>query len=133
VAYDNNKQGYSKYSEVEKTLKSQRDWTAAGVGALSLWFKGSSANDVEPLYVAISNGTGAPAVVVHDDSQASLARRWREWIIPLEAFADRGIDLTDVDRIAIGLGTRGNMTVSGGTGKMYFDDIRLHLPREAAE
>jgi len=133
VAYDNNKQGYSKYSEVEKTLKTQRDWTAAGVGALSLWFKGSSANDMEPLYVAISNGIGAPAVVVHDDSQASLARRWREWIIPLEAFAGKGIDLTDVDRIAIGLGTRDNMTVSGGSGKMYFDDIRLYQPRKATE
>ena len=78
-------------------------------------------------------GAGASAVVVHDDSQASLARRWREWIIQLEAFVDQGIDLTDVDRIAIGLGTRGNMTVSGGTGKMYFDDIRLYLPKEAAE
>ena len=133
VEYDNNKQGYSKYSEVEKILKSQRDWTTAGVEALSLWFKGSPANDAEPLYVAISNGTGAPAVVVHDDSQASLTRRWREWIIPLEAFADQGIDLTDVTSIAIGLGTRGNMTVPGGSGKMYFDDIRLYQPRKAAE
>jgi hypothetical protein len=133
VAYDNNKQGYSKYSEVEKSLKSPRDWTAGGVGTLSLWFKGNSANDAEPLYVAISNGTGAPVVVVHDDSQASLARRWREWIIPLVAFADQGINLTNVDRIAIGLGTRGNMTVPGGSGKMYFDDIRLYQPREAVE
>jgi hypothetical protein len=133
VAYDNNKQGYSMYSEVEKTLNAQRDWTASGVGALSLWFKGSPANDAEPLYVAISNGTGAPAVVIHDDSQASLARRWSEWIIPLEAFADQGLDLTDVTSITVGIGTRDNITVPGGSGKMHFDDIRLYLPGTAAE
>jgi hypothetical protein len=133
VLYDNNKQGYSKYSEVEKTLKSQRDWTAAGVGMLSLWFKGNPANDAEPLYIAITNSAGAPAIVIHEDPQASQARRWREWIIPLEVFTNMGIDLSDVDRIAIGLGTRGNMTVPGGSGKMYFDDIRLYQLRKTAE
>ena len=35
------------------------------------------------------------------------------------------------DRIALGLGTRGNMTTPGGSGKMYFDDIRLYRPRTA--
>jgi hypothetical protein len=30
-----------------------------------------------------------------------------------------------VDQLAIGLGTPGNMTTPGGSGKMYFDDIRL--------
>jgi hypothetical protein len=49
-------------------------------------------------------------------------------VIPLQAFADQGIDLSDVDTIAIGLGTRGNMTTPGGSGKMYFDDIRLYRP-----
>jgi len=38
-----------------------------------------------------------------------------------------------VDKIAIGLGTRGNTTVPGGSGTMYFDDIRLYRPREAVE
>jgi hypothetical protein len=41
--------------------------------------------------------------------------------------------LTNVDRIAIGLGTRGNTTVAGGSGKMFIDDIRLYQTREAAE
>jgi hypothetical protein len=29
------------------------------------------------------------------------------------------------------LGTKGNMTAPGGSGKMYFDDIRLYRPRSA--
>lgn len=83
-------------------------------------------NDPEMLYVALSNSTGTPAVVYHDDSAAANIDTWTEWIIPLQVFADQGIDLTDIDRIAIGMGTKGNMTTPGGSGKMYFDDIRLY-------
>jgi hypothetical protein len=90
-------------------------------------------NDTEPLYVAVSNKTGTPAVVVHDDPAAATIDTWTEWVIPFQAFADQGIVLTDVDRIAIGLGTRGNMTVPGGSGKVFFDDLRLYRSREAAE
>jgi len=81
----------------------------------------------EPLYVALSNSTGTPAVVIHDDPAAVNIDTWTEWVIPLQEFADQGIDLTNVDSIAIGLGTRGN------SGKMYFDDIRLRRPQQAAE
>jgi len=94
---------------------------------------GIESNDAEPLYVAVSNATGQPAVVVHDDANASQIDTWTEWVISLQAFADQGIDLTSVDRIAIGLGTKGNMTVPGGSGKMFFDDIRLYRLREAAD
>ncbi|MBA7656702.1 hypothetical protein ES703_64629 [subsurface metagenome] len=45
-------------------------------------------------------------------------------------FADQGIDLTDVDNIAIGIGTKGDTTSLGGSGKMFFDEIRLYLPPE---
>jgi hypothetical protein len=94
---------------------------------------GIASNAAEPMYVAISNVTGTPAVVVHDDPAAATIDTWTEWIIPLQAFAEKGINLTDVDRIAIGLGTQGNMTVPGGSGKIYIDDIRLYRTREAAE
>jgi len=39
----------------------------------------------------------------------------------------------NIDRIAIGLGTKGNMTIPGGSGRIFIDDIRLYTPREAAE
>ena len=71
------------------------------------------------------------AVVVHDDPAAATIDTWTEWVIPLQAFADQGIDLINVDRIAIGLGTQGNMTVPGGAGKMFIDDIGLYRTRTA--
>jgi len=90
-------------------------------------------NDAEPLYVAVSNSAGAPAIVVHDDPAAAQIDTWTEWIIPLSVIADQGIDLINVDKIAIGLGTQGNMTIPGGSGKMYIDDIRLNKSSAAPQ
>jgi len=94
---------------------------------------GIESNDPEPLYVAVSDTTGQPAVVVHDDPAAANIETWTEWVIPIQAFTDQVINLANVDRIAIGLGTQGNITIPGGSGKMYFDDIRLYRPRDVAE
>ena len=120
------------YSEVDLTLSTTRDWTDEGVGTLTIWYRGKSNNDAEPLYVAISNSGGSPVTVTHDDPAAAQVDVWTKWEIPLQTFADQGIVLTDVDKIAVGLGTRGNLTTPGGAGKMYFDDIRLDRPVEAA-
>ena len=133
MLYDNNKQGYAMYSEVELTLSTTRDWTEEGVGTLTIWFRGKSNNDAEPLYVAVSNSAGTPAIVVHDDPAAAQVEVWTQWVIPLQTIADQGVILTDVDRIAIGLGTRDNLTTPGGAGKMYYDDIRLDRLIEAAQ
>ena len=98
-------------------------WTDQDIGMLS--------NDAAPMYVALSNSTGDPAVVYHDDPNAAQIDTWTEWIIPLQEFADKGIDLTDVDKIAIGLGDKDNPQQNSGSGTMYFDDIRLYLPKPA--
>jgi len=95
-------------------------WAHQDVGIL--------ANVAEPMYVAVADGAGTPAVVYHDDPNATVIDTWTQWLIPLKTFADQGVNLTDVDRIALGLGARGNMTAPGGSGRMYFDDIRLYRP-----
>ena len=94
---------------------------------------GIPSNDPEPLYVAVSNSNGTTAIVVNDDPAAAQISTWTEWVIPLSVFADQGINLTNVDSIALGLGTRGNTTVAGGSGKMFFDDIRLYRERPEPE
>ncbi|MHC4437615.1 MAG: PA14 domain-containing protein [Planctomycetota bacterium] len=58
-------------------------WTNQDIGILS--------NDTEPLYVAVSNATGSPAIVVNDDPDAATIDTWTEWVIPLSAFSDQGI------------------------------------------
>jgi hypothetical protein len=113
-------------SEGSMALTASRDWTLAGVTELSLWFQGSAGNVAEPLYVAVSSATGAPAIVANDDARAATVRTWTQWRIPLQTFADQGINLSSVNKIAIGLGDKSGKTAPGGSGTMYFDDIRLY-------
>jgi len=118
-----------KYAEATLTLDSPRDWTASDVKTLTIWFHGNMVNDAAPIYVAIANTTGTPAVVSHEDPSATRIHAWTQWDIPLQAFADKGIDLANVNSIAIGIGDKAYPP--GGSGKMYFDDIGLHpLPPE---
>jgi hypothetical protein len=112
------------FSNVSTSGNVTGQWTNQDIGINS--------NAAEPLYVAVSNVAGASAIVVHDDPAAAQIDTWTEWVIPLQALADQGINLADVDRIAIGLGARDNVAI-GGSGKMFFDDIRLYQSRVAAE
>ncbi len=120
-----------KYAEATHTLTYPRNWTEQGAEKLTLWFKGDWINVAVPMYVAIANITGTPAVVNHDNPEATKLDTWTEWTIPLQAFADKGIDLTDINTISIGFGNKTNPQ-AGGSGKMIFDDIRLY-PAPAEE
>ena len=70
-------------------------------------------------------------MAVHDNTNTAQIDTWTEWVIPPKSFADQGVDLTNVDKIAIGFGTRGNLTVPGGSGRVLFEDIRLYRLRNA--
>jgi len=106
-------------SEATLTLTSNRDWTVKGVDTLTIWFRGSLSNAAETLYVAL-NGN---ARVDHDNPDAATLMSWTPWNIDLQAFADQGVNLANVDSITVGLSS-----VTGGSGMMYFDDIRLYAP-----
>jgi hypothetical protein len=110
------------FANVKITGTVGQQWADQDIGILS--------NDAEPMYVAVSNSAGEPVVVVYDDPAATQIDAWTEWIISLQDLAEKGLNLADVDRIAIGVGTRGNTTAAGGSGKMFFDDIRLYGPRD---
>jgi len=117
--YDNN----LKFSEAAMTLSYPRNWTEQGVGVLSLWFYGDTSNAAEPMYVAL-NGS---AVVTHDNPNAAQIDTWTQWTIDLQGFADQGVNLANVNTIAIGFGDKNN-PLAGGSGMMYFDDICLYRP-----
>jgi hypothetical protein len=104
-------------SEATLTLTDLRDWTVNNIGILTIWFRGDPTNAAELMYVAL-NGT---AVVTNDNPAAAQVADWTEWNIPLQAFADQGVNLVNVNSITLGLSS-----VTGGTGIMYFDDIRLY-------
>jgi hypothetical protein len=116
MSYDNSAAGKS---EATLSLTSNRDWTVNGVDTLMIWFRGASGNVAETLYVTL-NGT---ARVDNDNPDAATVTSWTPWNIELYKFADQGVNLSNVNSITLGLAS-----VNGGTGSMYFDDIRLYLP-----
>jgi hypothetical protein len=114
MSYDNSA---AAKSEATLTLTSNRDWTIKGVSRLSIWYQGDAINAAETMYVTLNS----IASVDNDNPDAALASGWTEWNIDLQAFADQGVNLANVTSITIGL-----RTVTGGTGMLYFDDIRLY-------
>jgi hypothetical protein len=109
------------FSNVTTTGNVTGQWAHQDIGIVS--------NAAEPLYVELSNANGTSAVVAHEDPSAATIDVWTEWRIPLQIFADQGVNLVDVDSIALGLGTKAGVASSGGSGTVYFDDIRLYRPQ----
>jgi hypothetical protein len=108
------------FSNVSTTGNVSGQWQSQDIGI--------ARNDVEPMYVSVSNAGGNPATVYHPDPAATQIAEWTEWIINLQEFANEGINLTNIDKLAIGFGDKNNPQ-AGGKGTMYFDDIRLYRPR----
>ena len=110
---------FSNVSFPNNAVLTAQTWTDVDIGIVS--------NRTEPMYVAVTSGSKT-AVVYHNDPNAVNIENWTEWPIPLQKFVDQGINLNSVEKLAIGFGTRGDMTKPGGSGIMYFDDIRLYRP-----
>ncbi len=107
-------------SEATLTLTETRDWTENGVSTLVIWYMGDAANAAEPMYVVL-NGT---AGVDNSNPNAAQVDEWTEWTIDLQVF---GVNLSNVDTITLGFGNRANPG-AGGSGMVFFDDIRLYAP-----
>ncbi|MBC8471442.1 MAG: LamG domain-containing protein, partial [Planctomycetes bacterium] len=124
LAYDNS----VGYSEATMTLTSPRDWTVNNIGILTIWFRGDPTNAAERMYVAL-NGS---AVVSNDNPAAAQISAWSQWDIDLQAFADQGVNLANVNTISLGFGDKSNPQ-AGGPGMVFFDDIRLYPPEQEPE
>jgi len=89
-------------------------------------------NDPEPMYVVLEDSSDSNGIVYYTDNDnidpnVTQIGEWTEWRIDLNDFYDQGVELTDVNRIYIGFGDRDD-PCEGGSGEMYFDDIRLYTP-----
>jgi hypothetical protein len=136
--YDNDAAGSDKrkYSEIEvlaSNLGTGSDWTISGLKALVLNFYGLAGNSAQPLYFAVEDSSANVGVATYDDANGTQEESWHEWNIDLEDFNGAGVDLTDVYKVYLGVGVRGEMIPTGepggGEGDVYFDDFRLYPTR----
>jgi hypothetical protein len=107
LSYDN-----AGLTTAEVDLALAQDWTASGIGSLSLYFHGDAANTGGQLYVKI-NGTR----VDYDGDAADITvPAWQPWTIDLSTV---GGSLSSVTSLTIGV------EGAGATGVVYIDDIGL--------
>jgi len=110
------------FSNVSTTGAVTGQFTQQVIGAAAM-----PTNSPASMYVALASG-GAPAVIYHDNTSASQIGSWTEWKLNLQSFVAKGVNLTRVNTITIGFGDKTNPQ-PGGSGVVYFDDIRLYPPK----
>jgi hypothetical protein len=113
------------------------------VTALTLYFYGdpnNDANDTEQMYVGVEDNNLYAEVRYGDHRQGQdmndiKIAEWQEWNIGLRDFSDadlaevaNDVNLAAISKLYIGIGDRRN-PVPAGYGTVYFDDIRLYIPR----
>ncbi len=123
---------YSKTEALVAQLASDigSDWTVGGAKSLSLWFYGDVFNTIEPMWVQLTDASDNKAKVLYgtyadEDVNDMNDATWHEWLIGLEDFT--GVNVSNVKSIAIGVGNESGP--AGGSGTLYFDDIRLYAPQ----
>jgi len=132
--------GVDYYSEASRTITDPCDWTDADVKILTLFFYGQADNDAnatEQMYAGLEDTRGVISyaqvnygLVFEDEDMNDIREEeWHQWDIALSAFT--GVILTDVSKLYIGFGIRGNKDPgpTGGNGTMFFDDVRLYIAK----
>lgn len=121
-----------------RTYSAPQDWTAEGLAALDIWFYGDAnyAGDIaDGMYVTLGDDDNSDGVVddhwtifYDGDVNDLAAKEWMVWHLSLQDFNDANdVNPDKIKSIAMG--------VTGGTigvheiGQIYFDDLRLYLPR----
>lgn len=81
-------------------------------------------NSQDSLYVALTDAKGRLGLVVHPDPAAVNVADWTRWAIPLDHFAQAGVDLKAIKSMQLGIGDRARPRPNGA-GMIYIDDIRV--------
>jgi len=122
------------YSEAMRALDpAEHDWTEQGVKVLSMFFHGDPGNDAnqtEQMYAGVEDACMHYAQIeygrYYEDMNDIRVAEWHDWNMILADFAP--VDFNNVTKLYIGFGDRANPS-TGGSGVVFFDDIRLYPPR----
>jgi len=128
--YNNTDEPY--YSQTSRSWPTPQDWILNGMDTFELYFRGASDNGPGKLYLSIEDDAGQVAFMIHPDPDAVLTTDWRQWSIPLADLIAKGLDVTAIRKLNIGVGDPDNPQ-PGGIGIIYIDDIRVtnHTPQGA--
>jgi hypothetical protein len=114
------------FTEATQTFVADQNWTANGIKALSLFFRGRDDNVEEEMYVKLEDAGGKSYKVFHPYKFAVQSNDWEEWTIDLKNFSDASVILTAIKKVTIGLGDETNSgQAAEDRDTVYIDDIQL--------
>lgn len=120
-----NRSGY-KFSEAGMTFDSPQDFSS-GVDSVAFFFKGVSSNGADKMYIALEDTAGESAAAFYDGDVGDVrTETWKGWGAKLDRF--KGIDLTAIEKVFIGVGDRDASRPSAASGVLYIDDVSLCVP-----
>jgi len=137
--YDNNDDWYGNdwFSEARYTYTVPANFTQGDTSkdakALQISLKGLPNNSDDPnydrIYIAVEDNGGNIAVVYHDDPIVQTNIDMQQWDIDFREF--NGVSMTAVKKVYVGSGIRCNPrnNGTGGDGIVWFDDLRVYIPR----
>ncbi len=136
--YTNDNPSY--YAEAKRTYSTVQDWSYAGnsVTCLEINFFGDANNNDggskvtrlldPPMYAKLSDGTKT-AQVNYPDINDCIEEWQHTWNIPLKNYSDKGVTLSKISTIILGMGDGKNTGGKQELGTIYFDDITVRPPR----
>jgi len=111
------------FSSVQTNGAVTGSWNSRDIGIVH--------NGPQPMYVQLeAAGGGLRSSFVSMDTGRVLAADWQPWNIPLQRFGS-GLDLRRIQHVRLGIGDPGRPT-PGGSGRVYFDDVRLRRMAQQA-
>jgi F5/8 type C domain-containing protein/uncharacterized protein DUF1349/glycosyl hydrolase family 115 len=116
----------AEFSGMATTGNVTGDWEVVAIGVAQ------PGNDPESVYVAVTDGAGHTAVMIHPDPEATTLAQWQEWAVSLDTLSAAGVNLAGIKTLSIGVGNPDNPQ-AGGTGTLYIDDVLVGHPAAAVE
>jgi hypothetical protein len=111
------------------------DWTLAGAKALVMYFKGDPDNAPGQMFAQLQttvSSQNTQRVVYNGDPEDLQSEEWIEWNLELHdlftgkpqdpPLPDEGIPGTKIKSVGVGI-------IGGGSGTLYFDDLRVYPTR----
>ena len=128
IDYDNTYPPYlTEASASTVSMSCSTDWTRGQNKLLMLDVKGHAGMN-DSIYVTLESNSGAQKATIQYADKKELNQQtyegFRTWVIKLQDFAALGVNLANVTKITVGVGTKSSPAL-GGSGTLLVDNIRL--------
>lgn len=121
------------YTESTRTFHPAQDWMTIDGKVLELFFHGRMQNSSAQLYLALDDEDSETIITYPGDPNDLKNEAWQVWRIDFDTLDDPNLNLANITSITLGICPVVGKPFVSGSGRVFFDDIRLYSSRCLAE